>query len=162
MVSFRPTFAQALAHGGLVGLVVGLVLTLLAAVVILVVSPVRVAAALWAAIWAAPLAGLLLGALIAAVFGRERGSDIDDLGIHPVPRRPGEFAPWQRIEDVRAERRGGRTHVAVYLDSGRLMRLPAPYDGRLLAGDAQFERKLFMLRNLWETHRSYTVESNGV
>lgn len=162
MVRFRPTFTQALAHGGMVGLVVGLVITLLSAVVIAVISPVRVSAAIWASIWATPLAGAVLGALLGSVFGRDRGSDIDDLGIHLVPRRPGEFAPWQRIDDVRTEWRAGRTHVVVSLDSGQLVTLAAPYDGRMLGGDSQFERKLFMLRNLWETHRSYTVESNGV
>ena len=30
-----------------------------------------------------------------------------------------------------------------------------PYDGRWLAADPEFERKLFMLRNLWETHRTF-------
>jgi hypothetical protein len=58
---------------------------------------------------------------------------------------------------VRAERRGGRAHVAVYLDSGQIVRLLAPYDGGLVARDREFERKLFMLRHLWETHRSFVL-----
>jgi hypothetical protein len=74
-----------------------------------------------------------------------------------VPRTAGGDAPWHRIEDLRAERRGGRTHVAVYLDSGQVLRLLAPYDGGLAARDPQFERKLFMLRHLWETHRSFVL-----
>jgi hypothetical protein len=36
--------------------------------------------------------------------------------------------------------------------------LRAPYHGRLLASDPGFERKLFMLRNLWETHRTFAIE----
>jgi len=34
-------------------------------------------------------------------------------------------------------------------------RLLAPYDGDLLARDANFEHKFFMLLNLWETHRNW-------
>jgi len=44
--------------------------------------------------------------------------------------------------------------VAAYLDSGRVIRLRAPYDGGLLDHDPDFERKFFTLRNLWETHRN--------
>ena len=29
--------------------------------------------------------------------------------------------------------------------------------GKQLAADPEFERKLFMLRNLWETHRTFAV-----
>jgi hypothetical protein len=61
--------------------------------------------------------------------------------------------PWRRVEDLRTERRGGRIRISVYLAGGHALRLPAPYDGRLLSADPQFERKLFMLRHLWETHR---------
>jgi hypothetical protein len=61
------------------------------------------------------------------------------------------------LDDLCTARRGGRTRVTVHLDSGRVAWLSAPYNGRWLAGDHQFERKLFMLRNQWETHRSFTV-----
>jgi hypothetical protein len=46
----------------------------------------------------------------------------------------------------------------VYLDTGQTAWLRAPYHGRLLASDPGFERKLFMLRNLWETHRTFAIE----
>ena len=83
---------------------------------------------------------------------------VDDSGVMAYANAiPDGFAAWQRICDVRTERRGGRTRVAVYLDSGKIMRLHAPYDGRWLASDREIERKLFMLRNLWETHRSFTL-----
>ena len=52
----------------------------------------------------------------------------------------------------------GRTQVVVYLDTGQTAWLRAPYHGRLLASDPGFERKLFMLRNLWETHRTFAIE----
>jgi hypothetical protein len=61
---------------------------------------------------------------------------------------------WRRVVDIRAERHGARTVAAVYLDTGVVLWLPAPYDGRFLARDPRFEWKLFTLRNLWETHRS--------
>jgi len=111
------------------------------------------------------LAGLIGGALVALVFGRQGGADIDDRGIHPVRTGPpgphdGGFTAWQRIHDLRCERRRGRTQVVVYLDSGKTSWLRAPYHGRLLASDREFERKLFMLRNLWETHRTFAIEHN--
>jgi hypothetical protein len=112
---------------------------------------------LWLAL-AAPLAvGPVVGAALAVLFGRDEGADVDDFGIHTVPGTAGGDAPWHRIKDLRAERRGGRTHVAVYLDSGQILRLPAPYDGGIAARDPRFERKLFMLRHLWETHRSFVL-----
>ena len=82
-----------------------------------------------------------------------RGTNIDDRGIHPVPAPSAVDAPWHRVADLRPERRGGRTRVAVYLDSGEIALLTAPYDGRLLGRDREFERKLIMLRHLWDTHR---------
>ena len=72
--------------------------------------------------------------------GRDEGADVDDLGIQPVPAEQGPFLAWGSVHDLRVERRGGRAQVAVYLDTGQVSRLRAPYDGRLLAADPEFER----------------------
>jgi len=158
VVSFRPTAAQALGRGAFAGGLVGLVL---AAVALLWAGvATRLDVPLWVAVGAALLLSPLAGAAYGVLFSRDEGADIDEIGIHPVPRTAGGNAPWQRIADVRAERHGGRTHVAVYLDSGRIVRLPAPYDGAFLGRDAEFERKVFMLRHLWETHRSFVLRNH--
>jgi hypothetical protein len=159
MVSFRPTPAQALGRGAFVGGVVGLGLCVLTIVA-------------WAARgedvqgWLAGVpvfSGVTAGGLVALIFGRQDGADIDDHGIHPVRPGPpgphdGAFTSWRRVNDLRCERRRGRTQVVVYLDTGQTAWLRAPYHGRLLASDPGFERKLFMLRNLWETHRTFAIE----
>jgi hypothetical protein len=159
VVSFRPTVSQAFGRGTFLGGALGLgacALSLLA----------------WAMrgdgsrSWLAGvllLCGVIGGGLTAVMFGRQGGADIDDLGIHPVPSgQPGPqdtgFTSWRRVNDLRCERRRGRTQVVVYLDSGQSASLRAPYHGRLLASDPEFERKLFMLRNLWETHRTFAIE----
>jgi hypothetical protein len=157
-VSFRPTPAQALGRGALLGGLVGLI----GGLVVLTLVGCDVAAfrsqmPAWLSLAAPLAAGVAVGAVAGLLFGRTEGADIDDIGIHVVPRMPDGFASWQQIADVRAERRGGRTHVAVYLDTGRILRLRAPYDGRWLAADREIERKVFMLRNLWETHRTFTL-----
>ena len=159
MVTFRPTRAQAVGLGGYLGGLVGVG----AAVIMLPVAaaglPARVGLPAWLAVLAPLGVGVVVGAGGGLAFGRESGADIDDAGIHPVPPSPGSFAPWHRIDDLRAERRGGRTYVAVCFDTGHSARLRAPYDGQFLARDPEFERKLFMLRNLWETHRSFTINN---
>jgi hypothetical protein len=153
-VSFRPTPAQALGRGlylgGLAGLVVG-VLTAGLAVAGLSTSLGRPA---WLLGLIATTGLSVVGALVGLAFGRGEGTDVDDAGIHPLS---GTSAAWQHIDDLCTERTGGRVRVTVQLDSGRVARLHAPYDGRWLAGDPEFERKLFMLRNRWETHRNFTV-----
>jgi hypothetical protein len=155
VVTFRPTRIQAAGHGGFVGGVIGAT----AGLVLLILSAVGMAGRLsgWLAALLLLATGLVVGAATGVVFGRDEGADIDHHGIHPVPREPGVFAPWQHVEDLRAERRGGRTRVTVCFDTGHVSRLPAPYDGHLLGRDPQFERKLFMLRHLWETHRSFRL-----
>ena len=160
---FRPTVGQVLGRGAAIGGVVGVglvgALALLGALEVLTSFglPARLGVRGWLAV-AAPLAvGPVVGGAFAVLFGRDEGADVDDVGIHTVPPTVGGDAPWHRIEDLRAERRGGRTHVAVHLDSGQILRLPAPYDGGIAARDPQFERKLFMLRHLWETHRSFVL-----
>jgi hypothetical protein len=157
VVSFRPTPAQALGRGAYIGVLVGAGGLLAMAILAWagVIAQFEVPA--WMAVAAPLLLCPVVGASFGLIFGRDEGADIDDIGIHPVPRTAGGDAPWQRIEDLRAERRGKRTHVAVYLDSGQIVRLLAPYDGGMVARDREFERKLFMLRHLWETHRSFVL-----
>jgi hypothetical protein len=177
VVCFRPTPAQAAGRGGYLGGAVGLIVAplLLASGGVartrLAVDPA------WLAAVETPLAVPVLlvllvlfsvatGALTAVLFGRSGGADIDDLGIRPVPAMAavplvsGGFASWRRVRDLRCQHRGGRTRVVIYLDSGQAAWLRAPYDGRWLAGDPQFERKLFMLRNLWLTHRSFARDDD--
>jgi hypothetical protein len=159
-VSFRPTCLQALGRGGYLGGLVGLVCTVVVAALMVtgVTRRLGVPAELLPSLPLIPLVlAVFLGGLLGAVFCRQDGADIDDVGIRSVPRRRGGHTSWQRIEDLRAERLGGRTRVAVYLDSGRIGWLRAPYSGRLLASDPEFERKLFMLRNVLATHRSFTL-----
>jgi hypothetical protein len=156
MVRFRPTRTQAVGRGVFVGLLAGaagavLMLVALAAGLDRPVLPV------WLAVAAPLLVGAVAGGLLAMALGRDEGADVNDLGIQPVPADTGRFVAWASVQDLRVERRDGRAQVAVYLDTGQVSRLRAPYDGRLLAADPEFERKLFMLRNLWETHRTFAV-----
>ena len=152
MVSLRPTVAQALGRGGYIGVLVGLAGTAIA-VLVWWLSAGLLGAASWAAVLVPPILGGTTGAVLCLAFGRGEGADVDDVGVRPVPDLTIGRVPWRRIEDLRTERRGGRIRVAVYLAGGGALRLPAPYDGRLLGADPQFEHKLFMLRHLWETHR---------
>jgi hypothetical protein len=101
-----------------------------------------------------PLAiGVLIGAGWGVAFGRREGTDVDDRGLHPVPAAPARYLPWPRVVLLRPEHRDGRTHVVAHLDTGEVIVLRAPYDGRLLARDRDFDRKMFVLRHLWETYR---------
>ncbi len=146
LVSFRPTWRQAVGHGLLAGVV--------CAVVALAVAFV-VPAELRTAVLVAPLAVALAG----VVAGRRCGTEIDEYGIRrTMPALP-FVASWRQVVDIRPERRRRRTVVAVYLDSGETLRLPAPYDGLWLARDPFFERRLFILVHLWETHRDWSVHS---
>jgi hypothetical protein len=109
--------------------------------------------------WAWLISALVVPTAIAAVVGGTSdvriGVDADDLGIHSVPPQPRSFGPWAAIADIRVERRRSRTVVVLYLESGAVLRLRAPYDGLLLSRDPRFERKFFTLLNLWETHRNW-------
>ena len=93
--------------------------------------------------------------VVYSLLGVRVGVDVDHLGLHPVPPWSRSFGPWSDVIDLRAERRRQRTVVAAYLASGRVLRLRAPYDGPLLDHDPDFERKFFMLQNVWETHRNW-------
>ncbi|MDQ7906569.1 hypothetical protein RB614_18805 [Phytohabitans sp. ZYX-F-186] len=146
-VSFRPTWRQAIGHGLRAGVVCAPVALLVA-----FVMPAEVRAAVLVVL---PLAAGLAG----IVAGRRGGTEIDEYGIRrTVPALPG-VASWRQVVDIRPERRRRRTVVAVYLDTGETLRLPAPYDGLWLARDPFFERRLFMLVHLWETHRDWSVHS---
>jgi hypothetical protein len=138
--AFTPTWQQALRHGLFSGSLVGLAGALLAAAIAPVASPLWLALAVTSL-----LAGMAGGALV----GR-RGTRIDADGI----RSARWHEPWSRVVDLRAERRGARTVVSVYLESGASLQLAAPYSGDgLLAADPQFELKVSALSHLWRSHR---------
>lgn len=151
---FRPTWQQALARGVYLGALtaVGAVLLTLvaAAVALLAVDAAPPPIRLWAMLIVGPP---VLGGVAGVLVGRRFGTDIDDGGIRLVPGFSHGVEPWSRVVDLRAERRGARTVISVYLESGEAVQLRAPYDGELLAADPQFELKLFALSHLWRSHR---------
>jgi hypothetical protein len=148
----RPTVAQAAGRGvhtgGLVGGAGSLVAMVAGWVVADGLGPLG-----WMAVLSPLLAGSTVGVALGLAYGRSEGADADHVGIRSVPGAWHGYARWRQIADLRTERHGGRVQVAVYLRDGRCMRLPAPYHGRLLAADPEFERKLVMLRHLWIAHR---------
>ena len=148
----RPTAAQAAGRGALAGAAVGAAGSLVAAVAGWLVTG-GLGPAGWVAVLVPLMVGGSVGAGLGLVYGRAEGVDIDELGIRSVPAAVHAYASWRHVVDLRTERRGGRIHVAVFLRDGRSVRLRAPYSGRLLAADPEFERKLFMLRHLWIAHR---------
>jgi uncharacterized iron-regulated membrane protein len=151
---FRPTWQQALGRGLYLGALLA-VLALAAGLLVVLLSlawegPLSPPAPVWVmGAFGPPLLGSVLGVLL----GRRYGTDIDAGGIHRVRAFASGVEPWSQVVDLRAERRGGRTVVSVYLDSGASVQLPAPYDGEFFAADPQFERKLFALSHLWRSHR---------
>lgn len=147
LVSFRPTWRQAIGHGLSAGVVCAGI-----ALAVAFVAPTEVR---FAVLVAPPLVVSLSG----VVAGRRRGTEIDEYGIRRAMPALRGVASWRQVVDIRPERRRRRTVVAVYLDSGQTLRLPAPYDGLWLARDPFFERRLFMLVHLWETHRDWSVHS---
>ena len=157
---FSPTWQQSLARGmylGVLGAVVGVSAGLIAVMV----------AAVWAGVapppawvWAVPAFGPPLAGALAGVLLRPRmGIEIDAGGIRTVTPFGAGVEPWSRVVDLRAERRGARTVVSVYLDSGASVQLQAPYTGELFAADPQFELKVFALSHLWRSHRFGGVPS---
>ena len=140
---FRPTPQQALARGLFIGTLVSVAgVTAALLVSLLVEHPVW----LWPLLAAPPLIGMAAGVLLR---GR-LGARIDARGIRTAA---GPVAPWSRVVDLRAERRGARTVVSVYLDSGASLQLAAPYSGEFFAADPQFELKVFALSTLWRSQR---------
>jgi hypothetical protein len=153
---FHPTRRQALGRGlylgaivALVGLVAGLVATVATTTWAAAAAPPRW---LWPVLAFGPP---LLGALAGLGLGRQFGTEIDASGIRTGRGRQ----PWHRVVDLRAERRGARTVVSVYLDSGASVQLAAPYSGELFAADPQFELKVYALSHLWRSHRFGGVPS---
>ena len=94
---------------------------------------------------AAGLAGVLLG--------RRIGTQVSARGIRTLSVFADDEAIWDDVADLRAERRGGRTVVSVYLHSGESVRLQAPYSGEWLASDPRFEGKMYALSHLCRSHR---------
>jgi hypothetical protein len=139
---FRPTWQQALGRG--------LYLGALGAVLLLAAALLFGVAWLWPlCTFGPPVAGALTGALLR----RRVGTEISAAGIRTVTPFGAGTQPWSRVVDLRAERRGARTVVSVYLDSGASVQLRAPYSGELFAADPQFEQKVFALSHLWRSHR---------
>lgn len=157
LASFRRTHRQALGRGIYVGLVAA---AALAGVTLIAVLVRRITGGhgppyTWMWLIFAFLVPLIVATLVGGSLGMRVGADADDLGVQGVPVALSSFGGWPAITDIRAERRGRRTVIMLYLDNGRAERLPAPYDGPYLAHDPSFERKFFTLLNLWETHRNW-------
>ena len=149
--TFRPTWRQVLGHG----LYLGALSAVAGVTVGVIVTPAWPGTGgppgwAWAVLLVVPL---LLGALAGLVAGRRTGVEVGRGGIRTSSVFAEGIAPWSRVVDLRAERRGSRTVVSVYLDSGASVRLHAPYSGGLFAADPQFERKVCALSHLWRSHR---------
>jgi hypothetical protein len=110
----------------------------------------------WAVLIVVPPVGGALGGLL---LGSRLGTEIDARGIRTLTPFARGVQPWSRVVDLRAERRGARTVVSVYLDSGASVQLRAPYSGELFAADPRFESKVFALSYLWRSHRFGGVPS---
>ena len=146
LASFRPTRRQVLGRRLHAGCAVG------AGMAALLSVPALMGPDLLATVWllgaALPVAVGFVGGLVG---GRSVVVAVDDRGIRTT-NDPLPAIAWGDIIDVYAERCGNRTVTVLRLGPAAVVRLPAPYDGRLLAHDAAFEDKLFTLRHLWETH----------
>lgn len=152
--TFRPTWQQALARGLYVGVLISLlgVVSLACAAAAAVTWTAVAAPPEW--VWVLLAAGPpVAGAVLGPPVGRRTGTEICAGGIRIHSVFADGIAPWNRVVDVRAERRGARTVVSVYLDSGASLQLQAPYTGELFAADPQFESKMFALSHLWRSHR---------
>ena len=141
--SFHPTRRQSFGRGLYVSLIIAAPSDAVAAVG----GP-----PLW--VWALLAFGPpLVGVAVGIVVGRRTGVEIGAGGIRTVSVFADGLAPWHRVVDLREERRGGRTVVSVYLDSGASLQLQAPYTGGLLAADPRFEVKMYALSHIWRSHR---------
>ena len=137
--SFRPTRRQAFGRGLYLGAIIAAVF---------IGAAVVAGPPIWA--WALLVTGPpLAGSAGCLVAGRRAGVQICAGGI----RTRSGLAPWRHVVDLREERRGGRTVVSVYLDSGASLVLQAPYSGGLFAADPRFEVKMFALSYMWRSHR---------
>jgi hypothetical protein len=148
--TFRPTWHQALGRGLYLGSILAVGLMLLAAMLTLTGFVEPPGGATWIGLTVAPPSG---GALVGVLVGRVTGTQISAGGIRTLSVFTDGVAPWDEVVDVRAERRGARTVVSVYLDSGASVQLQAPYSGELFAADPRFEGKMYALSYLWRSHR---------
>lgn len=162
LARFRPTWLQATARGiGVALLAVVVAATAGAAAALLAPGPVddvvggpgRFGSAVGFAA-ATPLAVGLLSVLLARY---RSGPRFDASGVYTGGFRSDGFIAWRQVVDIRAERRRRRTVIAIYAEDGSARRLRVPYDGHLLGRDPHFERKLFMIFHLWETHRDWSM-----
>jgi hypothetical protein len=161
LVRFRPTARQAIGHGLYVGLVGALLVTVAVSAVLRIVATILhadsggsyrpMAFAAMATLGVPPLSGALVGLF----WGRRIGTQVDEFGVRSTSAELPQ--PWQEVIDFRTERRGGRIQVMTYLYNGTVLPLPAPYDGRLLAHDPDFEHKYLLLRQYWEGHRRWSL-----
>ena len=150
---FRPTWRQVCGRG----LFVGAITAAFAALFVVW----ELAAGEFGALDLIPVpVGFLLGAAFAAPLAYRSGACVDESGVHPIAvgRATYGYVPWTRITDIRPERRGTRTVPVIRLESGETLRMRAPYTGPLFAADPHFDEKVFVLRNLWETYRSWLPE----
>ncbi|WP_328461135.1 hypothetical protein OHA21_31725 [Actinoplanes sp. NBC_00393] len=149
--TFRPTWQQVLGHGLYLGALCA-VASVTTGLLVELAWPREGGPPGW--MWPLlTLAPLLLGAMIGLVAGRRTGVEVGDGGIRTSSVFDEGVAPWNQVVDLRAERRGRRTVISVYLESGTSVQLHAPYSGGLFAADPQFELKLFALSHLWRSHR---------
>jgi hypothetical protein len=145
---FRPTWQQALGRGLYLGALISVVC--ISAAVLAAAAVGGLSSWMWLLLAVgAPVFGALGGVLL----WRRLGTEIDAAGIRTVTPFGRGAEPWSRVVDLRAERRGARTVVSVYLDTGASVQLAAPYSGELFAADPQFELKVFALSHLWRSHR---------
>lgn len=156
LVSYRPTLRQLLGRTVFAG-----VMTILGALVVLVSAMILGIRSPLVYLVLLPLVAVLAFVMLSEV-SRHGGLDVTEQGIRRVtPRRASSrFVPWHQVSDIRTERRGWRTVVVISLKSGGQWRLRAPYDSRWLSHDPDFEPKLFRLRNLWETYRTWSAEGS--
>lgn len=152
LITYRPTRRQAVSRGLALGSA-AVALLALSALVTLWVEELNVLGRAGAT-WLTLLVPLPIAAVIGLTVNRRPGVRLDPLGVHRLPSARDGFTPWGRVADMRAERRRRRTLIFLYLFDGSIVRLPAPYDGHLLGRDPEFECKLFMIRHLWEIHRT--------
>ena len=157
---FRPTWQQAVCRGLYLGVLVsvaavsGGLFALMAGYALLDTDVAM--RWLWLVLGFGPP---VLGIATSVLLCRRLGVEIDARGIRTVTPFARALQPWSKVTDLRAERRGNRTVVSVYLKSGASVQLRAPYSGELLAADPRFELKVFALSNLWRSHRFGGVSS---
>ncbi|HEY0001168.1 MAG TPA: hypothetical protein VGB74_11990 [Actinoplanes sp.] len=156
--TFRPTWQQALGRGLYLGAIASALFVMVALLVTGTLLTWADGAAppvwFWATLSFGPPA---VGAVLGLAAGRRTGVQISARGIRTLSAwsspGAGPVAPWHQVVDLRAERRGARTVVSVYLDSGASVQLLAPYSGEFFAADPRFEGKMIALSYLWRTNR---------